>query len=349
MSTDATSSYASDLFKHDLYKIKASNDPLPNGAYPVGTTYKIKFKTDTALEIPLALLYATFQIALSDVASYQAESYMNKIVTNQEIQVASNSAIAEAEKMKGDLSCATMDEFLVNYPNWILVDGNDEAVTAYLETLIYDKDAYEGFIYINFDDVIARTLEYLKKEGAYIIDKNRGKEFAVDFNKDLYAMTLDVVYATEVGDEKTLSATEINIVEWSEVYQKVTNSDPDYSYSYNAVSSSKNVLDTGGVVTPTEEFILNCYTAGITEVNGKQLCTVDEAGEVTPSDVTLTEADLDELIDELDIARGKASSSSQEDMVFAEEYLGQYTSYLSGSSTNIDELGTALLGVAQRI
>ncbi|MFI3271634.1 MAG: hypothetical protein R3Y11_05960 [Pseudomonadota bacterium] len=342
------STWISTLFSTTLYTINVQDtgDEAASAfdstkIYSTDAIYTVEL-SEYAETLPLALLYCMFEIALSDVAAHKAENYMAKIEANQELQSAASTAIVAGEALLDGIY-ETMDELIAADDDWIGVDDFE----TYLSSIFVGEDAYGG-VTVNYAKFVETTLDYLTDAGAYSIDiDNSTVEVSVDMYINIYCTDSD-------GNAFTLYY-------WGGDGSAFD--DPDYEEGTyptpNFIDKNTNVLDATSVASLTNDILNACVLADITEIGGVALYEVDENGDaaytvvdgevIYTSTAALTSDQLETLLEELELAQENASSTTQTDMVYAEEYLGQYNSYLTGSSSTLDDYSSSLMSIAGRI
>lgn len=352
-------SWISSFFSSSMYTITVTDDGS-TGVYDSSLTYStdavytVKLTTEGE-NLPLALLYSMFQIALSDIAAYKAEAYMEKIEKSQDIQSSASVAIADAEGLQEAMP-ATVAEYVENTAGCVLVDTT-------VDTIVYfDISGITDAITANYSDnsfssafvtksIVTKLVDELGEDAVYAIADARDLVYTLDEQDNStyhcsivltclsseglltdYTVTFDVGYSSQGGADSG-SSTGATYV-------------PTEDFYITSVGSSTSIYS----ATLTDDIVDACILAGIDEVDGVKIYTTDEStGVSTSTGASLTSDQLDTLIEELELAQENASSTTQTDMVYAEEYLGQYNSYLTGSSSTLDDFNSSILSIAGRI
>lgn len=336
MSTDEVS-WISTFFATSLYTINVSDDGT-SGEYDSSLTYStdavytVSMNTEYTGDLPLALMFAVFQIALSDIAAYKTEAYMDKIEANQELQSAASTAIVDAESLQEDVYAST-SSFISGNSDWVTTADwsptNDEHTNydyAY-ETLLAQFLEDAGYVGVSGDTITGTYVNNYDDAGNIVSATWTLDSISVlDADGNVY----DITVTYTVLRESTLltNGNTANYAVDTGTFAIASGADAD--------DATTNVLN----ATITDTGILKaCELADITEIDGVAII----------SGATLTSDQLATLIEELELAQENASTTTQTDMVYAEEYLGQYNSYLTGSSSTLDDYNSALSTIASRI
>ncbi|MFI3271633.1 MAG: hypothetical protein R3Y11_05955 [Pseudomonadota bacterium] len=326
------STWISTLFSTTLYTINVQDTGDTEASafdsskiYSTDAIYTVEL-SEYAETLPLALLYCMFEIALSDVAAHKAENYMAKIEANQELQAAASVAIAAGEALQEEVYATTS----------AFISANDDWVTTADWTPTHNAGT-------NYDTAFGASLIAFLEDSDYVGvsgDVTASYVFTSDGNTAVWTLT---GFSALDEDGNVYELTVTYTVQRATAEDNVTT--PFVVDGGTFIIASGDTAATTNVLTTTlnsdtdADIISACELADITEIDGVTI----EAG------ATLTSDQLATLIEELELAQENASSSTQTDMVYAEEYLGQYNSYLTGSSSTLDDYSSSLMSIAGRI
>lgn len=351
-------SWISSFFSSSMYTITVTDDGS-TGVYDSSLTYSTDAVytvelTEAGKNLPLALLYSMFQIALSDVAAYKAEAYMEKIEKNQEIQSSTSVAIADAEGLQEAMP-VTPDEYVENTAGCVLVDTNDSTIEYFDASgvkdaidALYSENSFSS-TFVN-RSILTNLVGALGSDAVYAIADAEELQYALN---DEYTSeySCSIVLTCLSSDGLLTDYTVTFTVGYSPSGGPDAGSSSGASYVQDFECTTSATSSTSiYTATLTDDIVDACILAGIDEVDGVVIYKTDEStGVSTSTGATLTSDQLDTLIEELELAQENASSTTQTDMVYAEEYLGQYNSYLTGSSSTLDEFNSSIQSIAGRI